>query len=258
MLPEDPIDVLIYSSPKGGGNTYQYLLKNRGYNVFYTHNKFFFKNPGPVCQNMGIELEDYIKLQINLRKDNPKLKKLKILFSWREMIEQQISLFFQACGTPATRIGSTFAKDNNFDISNVYKYINYFNDNFLKCKEDKNNFFELFPELELSSFAKKECYFTLETNDIDFYITRFRDIDKVNSILSSIMNDKGFLDLKKVMRNSSTTKPYNKLYNLFKVKYYLPEYVYNYISLKCEFLKFLLNDDEFTEYLDKWKKIKAQ
>lgn len=77
---EKPIDILIYSSPKGGGNIYQQLLTKQGYNVWYTHNKYFFKMPGPVCQNTGIDLEDYINLQINYRKNNLKLKKLKILF----------------------------------------------------------------------------------------------------------------------------------------------------------------------------------
>ena len=246
---EKVIDVLLYSSPKGGGNTYQKLLMNNGYNVFYTHNKYFFKMPGPICQNMGIELEDYIKLQINYRKTNIKLKKLKIIFSWREFIEQKISLFFQNCSTYCI----DFAKDNDFDISNVYKYINYFNNYILNCEEDTNNFFELFPELELSAFIKKEEYFILETNDIDFYITRFRDINNINFILSNIMNDSNFLNSKIISCNNSSDKSYKKLYDLFIEKYYLPEYVYNYLSSECKLLKFLLNDKEFTEYLDKWK-----
>ena len=253
-IKEEPIDLLIYSSPKGDGNTYQGLLMSKGYKVWYTHNKYFFKNPGPVCQNMGIELEDYIKLQIDYRKNNPKLKKLKILFSWREIIEQQISSFFQCFNVWHNKSKLDFVENSNrFDVNNVYKYINYFNNYWLKCEEDQNNFFELFPKLELSTFRKEKNYFFLETNDIDFYITRFRDIDKINSILSSIMNDKRFLDSKIVSNNSSTTKPYKNIYNLFIEKYYLPEFVYKYISSECKFLKFFLNDEEFIEYLDKWQ-----
>ena len=120
MLPEDPIDVLIYSSPKGGGNTYQYLLKNRGYNVFYTHNKFFFKNPGPVCQNMGIELEDYIKLQINLRKDNPKLKKLKILY----FMEKIIIPFGEECYN-CQSLDAKFSKNNLRKCAFPFDYVGH-------------------------------------------------------------------------------------------------------------------------------------
>ena len=110
------------------------------------------------------------------------------MFSWREHIDQQISFFFQNCGTGCVK----FAKDNNFDVSNVFKYINYFNNYHLKCEENQSNFFELFPELELSSFTKKNEYYIFETNDIDFYITRYRDINKINLILSSIMNNNIF------------------------------------------------------------------
>ena len=248
----EPIDVLLYSSPKGGGNTYQSLLKSNNYSVFYTHNKCFFKGPPPVCQNSGIELEDYIKLQIDFRKNNPKLKKLKIISSWREHIEQQISFFFQ--NHKLWRKNIDFENDNHFDTKNVYKYIHYFNNHFLSCNEDSNNFFELFPNIELSSFTKKENYFILETHDIDFYITRYRDIHNVNEILSNIMNDSGFLHQPVLQKNSSSSKPYKELYDLFLDKYYLPRYVYNTLIFKCNFLKFLLSTEELTQYICKWNK----
>ena len=252
---EKPIDVLLYSSPKGGGNTYQQFLIKQGYNVWYTHNKYFFKMPGPIGQNAGIELEDYIRLQIDYRKNNPNLKKLKIIFSWREIIEQNISFFFQNYKFWHKPINFDFVKNvDSFDINNVYHYINYFNNYKLTCIEDKDNFFELFPDLKLSSFIKKEGYFILQTNDIDFYITRFRDIDKINLILSNIMNDNSFLNSEVISYNTSSKKPYKKIYDLFIDKYYLPEYVYNSLTSECKFLKFLLNDDEFDKYLDKWKK----
>uniref|UniRef100_A0A6C0EKC4 Uncharacterized protein n=1 Tax=viral metagenome TaxID=1070528 RepID=A0A6C0EKC4_9ZZZZ len=250
----DPIDVLIYSSPKGGGNTYQQLLIKNGYKTWYTHNKYFFKNPGPICQNTGIELEDYIKLQINYRKNNPKLKKLKILGSWREIIEQQISSFFQNYRSWHIPLKLDFVKNtNDFDINNVYKYINYFNNYYLSCDEDPNNFFELFTDIKLSSFIKKAGYFILETSDIDFYITKFRDIGNIGYILSNIMNDKNFLNSGVMSFNSSTNKPYKKIYDLFIDKYYLPKYVYNFLSTKCKFLNFLLNRNELCKYLHKWR-----
>ena len=55
----------------------------------------------------------YINLQISYRKNNPKLKKLKILFSWREHIEQQISFFFQNCGTGCINVVNN---NKDFDI----------------------------------------------------------------------------------------------------------------------------------------------
>ena len=60
-LENETTDILIYSSPKTGGNTLQINLIVGGYNVYYTHSREFFTTPFP-GQNNSISLEKYIEL----------------------------------------------------------------------------------------------------------------------------------------------------------------------------------------------------
>ena len=233
------IDVLIYSSPKGGGNTIQKTLLNLNIPTYYTHNKYFFKNDDLHCQKNKIDLEDYINYQI---KTYPN-RRLKILFSYREIFEQKISYFFQNYGS------GIFPELYN---KNIYEFINYFNNYILNCDEDTNNFFELFTNLKIQDFIKKEFYYYFKHTNIDFYIVRFRDLNNIDNILKNILN----LKVKPLIVNSNDTvnKSYYDIYKQFQDKYYLPIYVYNKVKSNNNLmLNFLLDINEKIEYFKKWE-----
>ena len=187
------IDLLLYSSPNSGGHTIQDMCVESGIETYYTHNKHFFKASEQDCQNNQMGLDDYIDYQVKLRRDN----KLKIMLSYREIFEQQISNFFQCWDV----------YDEAVHALSTHELIQYFNNHILKISEVQNNFFELFTaksgvtvksdvlipggivNLDISDFKLKNNYFYYESESIEFYIVRFRDFSILPEILSSIFTN---------------------------------------------------------------------
>jgi hypothetical protein len=233
-----PIDILIYSAPKTGGNTLEASLNNKDFKVYYTHNKDFFVINNDICQSNDISLENYIKTQISFRVNGIYNKKFYIFCSYRELLDRHISMFFQNY--------EIYKNTYNLHNLNIQELICFFNNNILSFTEKEIPFLELF-NIDLNKFNKVENYYIYSLNTYcDIVIFKFNNINNWNKSLKYLLNN----DFTLINGNYSKNKSYYSLMKDFINNYYINDYIY-YNLKNDNLLSIFLNEYEKLQYLNR-------
>lgn len=239
-----PIDVLIYSNPKTCGTTLCATLNNYNIRTYYTHDSIFFKNTdiNNIFQGNDIELNDYIKMQINFRETNVYTKKFCIITIFRPIMERLISLFFQ---------NYNIINNNqpNLDNLSIIELITYFNNNILNFNIDNSYLFDIFNinYKNIKCFTNYKLYNV--NKNIDIIFLDFKNINNWVTILSSIFD----INITKLISsNASVNKLYYNKMIKFKSNYFINNIIYKYLINYVDNCIYL-NDSDKIEYLNKWK-----
>lgn len=241
-----PIDILIYSSPKTGGNTLETTFKNKNFKVYYTHNNNFFKSEGPICQNNNMNIIDYINIQVKFRKDNIISSKLNIIGIYRTPIERLISLFFQNYNIINIDNFLSNKSINELIIEFNNKHLDLNSLDFTICElYDLNLYFNNDNKL-IENLKNGHCIIELNKY-INIILLNFNNINEWDKILSNIFNK----TIKTINANYSKNKDYNLLYNDFKTKYYINNFIFNFITNNKN-IKQLLPDNDYINYINYW------
>jgi len=236
--------IVLYCPPKVGSTTLVTSIRlccSDKFMVFHTHEDSIFKFADGKTKDLTISdiLRNNTILGNNLLKTNRKIYFIDI---YRSPIERKISDFFEEIAL--YHFNNLEDNIGNYDINKVIKR---FNDIFLYIgNEDYYTSRYNLKKPKKFDFNKK--YIEYSNNDITYIKLRLIDAKHWGTILSHILNTEIII----VPDHETKNKKIGLLYDLFNKNYKLPQNYYEHIC-NCELLKYYYNENERTDYLNKWK-----
>lgn len=230
-------DILIFSNPKTEGQTLNLTL-NKKYQVYHTHNKYFFNGKYPGQEN---------EILFNIFLKNNLTNKSIIISCYRTPIERLISLIFQNSNNNINNL-KDFNKifyqyvDNDI-INETTHHANFiFNDNFTNLNDLKliNN--------------KYNIYQLISKNNNKCYLFKFEELCNLHNILNIILNTNYFTVDKINKGNIGDKKTYASIYSKIKNKFKIQiEYLNKIINYKHIPIFFKLKSrEEIINYYKFW------
>lgn len=227
------LDVLVLCGGKSGGSTLYQTFKNNNYETDHFHT-ITIKG---LCGNLNSN-KNCIEL-INETIING--KKIIIIDSFRNIIERNISSFFQ----------NISLNIQDYKEKNIDELIKKFNNEYLFKKNEINSINELFSYYNIPTFKKfdfEKKYNIIEIENKIFVKIRFNDIKNWDKILSEILKKNIII----FNQNLTAEKDTYDLYQDFLQNYKIPkEFLYNYLLKDIDF-KIYNSEEEQIEYFNYW------
>jgi hypothetical protein len=231
------LDIIVYCGGKCGSSTLHNTFKKNGFKSYKIHTNNYFKY---LCNTFKKDTDKSIfdVIDFNIKQE----KNIYIIDSYRNPIERKISSFFQ-------NIHKHITDNNNKKIEELIKI---FNEKFLYELEENESIDEVMKHYGLDTFTNFDFnnkYNIVKKNNLIFIKIRFNDICEWSNILSTIFEK----NIEIYNSNLTNTKPINKLYNIFKEHYRVPEkYLNEYLINNVDF-NIYNTEDEKNKYINYWK-----